>query len=328
MTPAAAAALPRRLLSWYRRRRRDLPWRRAVTPYRTWISEIMLQQTTVAAASPRFEKFIKRFPDAAALARAPESAVLKAWAGLGYYSRARNLKRAAGEIVARHGGLFPDDYAQALALPGIGRYTAGAILSIAYGRPLPVLDGNVIRVLSRLSALETPVERSTPLLWKLAGDLVPYRAPGDWNQALMELGATVCLPAAPRCGECPLAGACRARRRGIQESLPRTAARRRPVAVRWTCLWIERSGRVLLWRRGGDEALLKGLWGLPESRRLRARPGRLLRKARHAVTHHRLEVEVRQAKLDAPAPAQARWISKSRLGDYLVSSLWNKCLPS
>ncbi len=327
MTPAEAGALRRPLLRWYRRFARDLPWRRTASPYRTWISEIMLQQTTVAAVLPRYESFLKRFPDAASLARAPERSVLKHWAGLGYYSRARNLRRAAQEITARHGGRFPDSYEEALALPGIGRYTAGAILSIAYGRRLPVLDGNVIRVFSRLFAVETPVQRSGPLLWKIASELVPAASPGDWNQALMELGATVCLPSFPLCESCPLAGACRARRKGLQESLPRGAARKAPVKVRWTCLWIEKEGKVLLWRRGAEEPLLRGFWGLPESRRLQSRPGRLLRKASHSITHHRLGVEVRESALHGPPPPQARWVPKNRLGDYLVSSLWEKCLP-
>ena len=324
MTGAEAGALRRALLRWYRRNRRDLPWRRTASPYRTWISEIMLQQTTVAAVVPRYEAFLKRFPDAASLARARSAPCLH-WAVSAIIPGAQFARPR--RVVARHGGEFPGSYEEALALPGIGRYTAGAILSIAFGRRLPVVDGNVIRVFSRIFAVETPVERSAPLLWKLASELVPGVRPGDWNQALMELGATVCLPASPSCGTCPVAGLCRARNRGIQESLPKSASRKAAVKVRWTCLWIEKNGKVLLWRRGADEALLRDLWGLPESRRLAAAPGRLLGKATHSITHHRLGVEVRESVLKGPPPPQARWVPKNRLGDYLVSSLWEKCLP-
>ena len=198
------------LLRWYRRVRRDMPWRREVSPYRTWISEIMLQQTTVAAVTPKYEAFLKAFPDVRALARAPEDAVLKRWAGLGYYSRARNLRRAAREIVEKHGGQFPSNFDDVLALPGVGRYTAGAILSIAFSQPHPVVDGNVIRVYARLFGLRGRAKDPAFVkeIWARAAPLVPKSAPGDWNQALMELGATVCTPESPSCGACPVAKDC------------------------------------------------------------------------------------------------------------------------
>ncbi|MBI3565439.1 MAG: A/G-specific adenine glycosylase, partial [Elusimicrobia bacterium] len=251
------------LLSWYRRHRRDMPWRREVTPYRTWVSEIMLQQTTVAAVAPKFEAFVRRFPDAAALAAADEDAVLGAWAGLGYYARARNLHRAAKEIAAA-GGAFPSDLDGALALPGVGRYTAGAILSIAFGRPLPVVDGNVIRVFSRLFGLRGRAKDPAfaAVIWRKAEALVPKDHPGDWNQALMELGATACAPESPDCAACPVARWCVARKKGLQDELPTPEPRRAPTPVRWTCLWVERGGKVLLWKRSAEERLLKGLWGL------------------------------------------------------------------
>lgn len=324
-------AFPRAaLLAWYRRRRRDLPWRENRDPYRVWVSEIMLQQTTVAAVLPRYEAFLRLFPTIAALARAPESAVLAAWAGLGYYSRARNLREAARRVVAERGGRFPSDYDGILALPGIGRYTAGAIGSIAFGRPWPLVDGNVIRVFARWFGL--PGNAKEPALakecWARAERLVPAKDPGDWNQALMELGATVCLPEDPSCGACPIASTCAARRTGRQAELPAPAARRAPVPVKWTFLWIERDGKVLLWKRGPEERLLKNLWGLPEAGRVPAQAGRALARASHTITHHALSVTLRSAVLASgrPLPPEAAWTPRARLKERLVSSLWTKLL--
>jgi A/G-specific adenine glycosylase len=318
------AAYHRPLLAWYDRRKRDLPWRRAVSPYRTWISEIMLQQTTVAAVIPYYERFLERFPDAAALARAGEDQVLALWAGLGYYSRARNLHRAAKEIVEKHGGEFPSRFDEILDLPGIGRYTAGAIASIAFGQPAPLVDGNVARVFSRLFALRAPKPDEH---WALAETLVSTSRPGDWNQALMELGATVCAPENPACGACPLASLCKARKAGLQDEIPAPAPRKKPVPVAWTCLWIERNGEVLLWKRSQDERFLKGQWGLPEARHLACEPGRALATARHTITHHALTVSVREAKAPRKVPPPAAWVGREKLGDYLISSLWKKCRP-
>lgn len=320
------------LLRWYRRVRRDLPWRRDADPYRVWISEIMLQQTTVAAVVPFYERFLRRFPTVAALAAAPEEDVLKHWAGLGYYARARNLRRAAQEIIARHGGVFPSDYDAVLALPGIGRYTAGAVGSIAFGRPWPLVDGNVARVFSRLFALKGRAKDPAFLksLWPRAEALVYAAAPGDWNQALMELGATVCTPDSPSCGACPLAARCAAFAQGLQDRLPLPEKPREPVPVRWDCLWIEEKGRVLLWKRGENDRLLKNLWGLPESGRVPARPGRRLAAATHSITHHALTVDLREARLapDAALPPAAAWVPRPKLKDYLVSSLWLKLLSA
>lgn len=319
------------LLRWYRRRRRDLPWRRQVSPYRTWVSEIMLQQTTVAAVAPKYEAFLRRFPDVAALAAATEEEVLAAWAGLGYYSRARNLRQAAVAIMTRHGGRFPTDFDSVLALPGIGRYTAGAILSIAYGKPYPVVDGNVIRVFSRLFGLRGRAKDAAfaARIWERAGKLVPKQSPGDWNQALMELGATVCTPESPSCGACPVSKDCVAFQKQLQDTLPLPEKRRAPEAVRWSCLWIERDGQVLLWKRSARERLLKNLWGLPEAARVPAKPGRLLARTAHTITHHALNVELRAGALAAGAalPAQAEWTPRARLQERLVSSLWLKLLP-
>ena len=329
MTPAA---LRRSLLRWYRAEKREMPWRRDPTPYRVWVSEIMLQQTTVAAVTPKYEAFIARFPDVASLAAAAEDEVLERWAGLGYYSRARNLRKAALEVVAKHGGVFPSGYDEVLALPGVGRYTAGAILSIAFGKPYPLVDGNVIRVFSRLFGRSGRAKDPAfaAAMWPLAQSLVPKTAPGDWNQALMELGATVCTPDSPSCGACPVSAGCVAFAKGLQDRLPLPEPRRAPVPVRWTCLWIEDRGRLLLWRRSEKERLLKNLWGLPEAGRVAAREGRRLGAASHSITHHALEVELREAALtDGRAlPPEAKWVRAADARQYLVSSLWLKLLKT
>ncbi|MCL6481253.1 MAG: A/G-specific adenine glycosylase [Firmicutes bacterium] len=258
----------RRLLAWFRRRRRNLPWRSTRDPYRIWISEIMLQQTRVAAALPYYRRFLQRFPSVQALARAPLEAVLRAWSGLGYYNRARNLHRAAKELLRRHNGKFPRDPGSAQALPGVGRYTAAAVLSIAYGAPLAVLDGNVVRVLARLGAVRG--ELRAPARWRrleqAAQELLAPDAPGVWNQAMMELGAMVCTPRTPRCGECPLADWCRARQLGQVERFP--AKRRRPSQRKVTlavAVVVDPHGRTLLLRPEHPQAcrFFAGLWQFP-----------------------------------------------------------------
>ncbi len=221
------------LLRWFRACRRDLPWRKNHDSYRVWISEIMLQQTRVAAVIPYYEKFLAHFPDIKSLANAPQEDVLRLWSGLGYYSRARNLQNAAQQIVAKHGGEFPRQLEEVLALAGIGEYTAAAILSIAFGEKLAVLDGNVARVISRLEALRGDLRE--PKRWRnlqMAADhLLACHSAGDWNQAMMELGATVCTPRAPQCILCPLAQFCEARKLGITELLPEKRTKRAAVTV-------------------------------------------------------------------------------------------------
>jgi A/G-specific adenine glycosylase len=221
----------KKLLAWFRQYQRDLPWRRTKDPYRVWLSEIMLQQTRVAAVIPYYERFVARFPDLRSLATAPQEEVLRFWSGLGYYSRARNLQRAAQEIAARHGGVFPRAHTDVLALSGIGDYTAAAILSIAYGAKHAVLDGNVARVLARLFAIKGDLREGSrwQKLQQVAEALLDRKSPGDWNQAMMELGAMVCTPRSPRCLVCPVAQFCRARKLGIAETLP--ARRRKPATV-------------------------------------------------------------------------------------------------
>lgn len=272
--PRDLAQFQRALLRWYRRNQRALPWRLPAVAgatrhaYRIWIAEIMLQQTRVAAVLPYYHRFLDKFPDVASLARASQLEVLRFWSGLGYYSRARNLHAAAREIVARHGGEFPRTPEAALALPGIGRYTAAAVLSISYDVPVAVLDGNVARVLARIFAIRGDLR--APRRWRrltsLADHILAPFAPGDWNQALMELGETNCTPQNPRCAECPIARHCRARARGLTGKIP--APRRKPAAVHVriaAAILLDRRGRTLVIRDPGahDEVLFSRMWQFP-----------------------------------------------------------------
>ena len=243
-----ATALRRAVLQWYRRNARALPWRRTRDPYRVWVSEVMLQQTQVATAQPYYERFVARFPTVRALARAPIDGVLAAWSGLGYYRRARHLHEAAGIVVREHAGAVPSEPRAFGALPGVGRYTVGAVLSIGFGVPLPVLDGNVARVLARIAAKPWSVRRpaDAKVLWEMAGALLDPRSPGDWNQALMELGATVCTPRAPRCNACPARRSCRAHAAGREEDYPPVPPRRASVRLARAVVRVERAGRVLM----------------------------------------------------------------------------------
>jgi A/G-specific adenine glycosylase len=243
------ATFRKHLLGWFREFQRDLPWRRTTDPYRIWLSEIMLQQTRVAAAIPYYERFLQRFPDVHALAAAPQEEVLRLWSGLGYYNRARNLQKAAQQIVAKHRGFFPTRLDDALALPGIGNYTAAAILSIAFGEKLAVLDGNVARVLARLGAIHGDLRESQRWqeLQKRADRLLEPKSPGDWNQTMMELGATLCAPKSPQCLLCPVAQFCEGRRLGIAESLPEKRKKRATVRVTLAAaVFVDAKGQTLL----------------------------------------------------------------------------------
>jgi A/G-specific adenine glycosylase len=259
----------RKLVLWQRQHgRHGLPWQGTRDPYRVWLSEIMLQQTQVAAVIPYYERFLARFPDFKSLARAREESVLKLWSGLGYYSRARNLHRAAQKVVAEHDSQFPGTLEEALALPGIGRYTAAAVLSIAYDVPLAVLDGNVARVLARLDAVRGDLR--VPDAWKRLGErahtLLAPRAAGDWNQAVMELGEVVCTPQSPHCDECPIAAHCRAKRLDLVDEIP--APRKKPAQVRQriaAAILRDPAGRTLLVADPGahDEVLFSRMWQFP-----------------------------------------------------------------
>ncbi len=252
------------LLEWYRANQREMPWRNTRDPYAIWISEAMLQQTRVETVIPYWERFLARFPDVHALATADSDDVLGAWAGLGYYSRARNLQAAARQIDEVHGGRLPDDAETLQTLPGIGRYTAGAIASIAFDRPEPVLDGNVKRVLARLLGIREDIGQPAVVerLWKEAGAIVQGPRPGDLNQALMELGATLCTPRAPRCGSCPVSQSCDAWAQGDAESLPIKARKKAARKIEAVAALILRGGKALAVRRP-SRGLLGGLWDLP-----------------------------------------------------------------
>jgi A/G-specific adenine glycosylase len=267
-SPAARRNFQQRLLAWFRTHQRDLPWRRSRDPYRIWVAEVMLQQTRVAAVRPYYRRFLRRFPRVESLARAPQDEALKLWSGLGYYSRARNLHRAAKEIVARHGAEFPRELGAALRLPGIGRYTAAAVLSIAYDVPLAVLDGNVARVLARLGAVRGDLR--APRRWEslaaAAQQLLASEAPGDWNQALMELGETICAPQTPRCHACPVSCACRAYAQGVVDQIPAPRRKRAAVQVKIAAaILLDPRGRTLLVEDPGahDDVLFSRLWQFP-----------------------------------------------------------------
>ena len=268
VTRGVRVKIQRGLLAWFRSQGRDLPWRANRDPYRIWVAEIMLQQTRVAAVLPYYPRFLEAFPSVEALAKARPRRVLQLWAGLGYYSRARNLHQAAREVVKRHGGVFPRTHEAALELPGIGRYTAAAILSIAYGVPLAAVDGNVARVLARLSGVRGDLRE--PRRWRqlarAAQEILVVDVPGDWNQALMELGEVVCTPQIPRCGACPVSRWCIAHRRGLAHKIPAARRKRTSVNIRIAAAVLcDPDGRTLLIRDPGahDDVLFSRMWQFP-----------------------------------------------------------------
>jgi A/G-specific adenine glycosylase len=264
-------SLSAQLLAWYDRHARVMPWRvspldRAAgvrpDPYRVWLSEVMLQQTTVAAVKDYFHRFTARWPNVAALAAAPDTEVMGEWAGLGYYARARNLLKCARAVVTDCGGKFPTSREGLLTLPGIGPYTASAIAAIAYDEPATVVDGNVERVVSRLFLVETPLPGAKPELTALAGRLTPEERPGDYAQAIMDLGATICTPRSPACGICPWSHACAARAEGVQADLPRKSPKPGKPTRRGT-LWLGHQDGAILLERRPDKGLLGGMLGFP-----------------------------------------------------------------
>jgi A/G-specific adenine glycosylase len=310
--------------AWFDASARDLPWRRHRTPYAVWVSEVMLQQTRVETVVPYYERFLRRFPDVGALAAAHLDDVLHLWSGLGYYRRARQLHAAAREVTERYGGAFPREAILLRALPGVGAYTAGAIASLAYGAREPLVDGNVARVLARVEGIEEPIKSPGAVkhLWALAGLLVPEDRPGRFNEALMELGATVCLPRGPRCEACPLASFCRAHAAGREALLPVLAAKRAVPEVRAVAaVLFDARGRVLFARRQED-GLFGGLWeppmvegfaSLPPARRAFAAMGVPLGRARmmeagrvlRVLSHRRMVVTVLVGEGRARGPMRA-----------------------
>lgn len=349
----------KQLREWFRQFRRDLPWRRTKDPYRIWLSEIMLQQTRVAAVIPYYERFLERFPDVRALAEAPREEVLRLWSGLGYYSRARNLQSAAQEIIAKHGGIFPKNAEEILALPGIGAYTAAAILSIAFDEKHAVLDGNVARVIARLDAVRGDLREAErwQSLQKNADALLAADSPGDWNQAMMELGATLCTPKSPQCVLCPVAKFCEGRKLGIAEELPEKRKKRATVDVTLAAVvFLDARGHTLLLppprpsqkiaEAGDVPTLVSRMWHFPTvavvkdtltelrkfltsllpaaSQRL---PLRLepLRKVRHAVTYRAVTVysfRINVKKLPKIAGAKSPLIGQ--LSTLPISNLTRK----
>jgi A/G-specific adenine glycosylase len=317
------------LLAWYRKARRDLPWRRTRDPYRIWVSEIMLQQTRAQAVIPYYQRFLERYPTLEALAAAREEEVLAIWSGLGYYSRARNLVAAARLVAAA--GRFPEEMAALRALPGIGAYTAAAIASIAFGRPHAVVDGNVLRVVARVlndaSDIGAPATRrrfgETAQAWLVRRD------PGGFNQALMELGATVCLPRNPLCSACPIAGGCQAKHAATAAQLPVKLRRVEPVEVRETLLVVERAGRVLLRRREASVSRMAGFWDLPSPGQLTgARVGAVVGEFRHSITHHRYRITVARAEAKKPPLARGTfaWMDPRQLENVPLSTTARKAL--
>jgi A/G-specific adenine glycosylase len=303
-----------RLLEWFDQHKRDLPWRRDRDPYRVWLSEIMLQQTRVAAVTDHYERFLRRFPSIEKLASAREATVLAAWSGLGYYRRARMLHAAAKKIVKEHGGKFPGKAEDLLALPGIGRYTASAIASIAFDEPVAVVDGNVERVLQRVRGKNLAGEN----LWRAAGDLLSRQRPGDFNQAMMELGATVCLPRQPQCLLCPVSDLC-ATRGELQRPGKGTRRTKREIHYALAC----RNGSIFLVQRPKTSTLMPNMWELPETVGANGTNATWL-TLRHSITVTAYLVRV----LRSPAPKglEGRWVRKSRVATLPLTGLARKIL--
>ncbi len=317
------------LAGWYAQGHRDLPWRRTTDPYRIWVSEIMLQQTRAAAVIPYYHRFLERFPTVETLAEAAETDVLALWSGLGYYSRARNLLRAARRIAAR--GAFPRQYDELRQLPGVGDYTAAAVASIAFAEPRAVLDGNVLRVVARMEndAGDIVSLKTRERFRAVAEGWLDRRHPGEFNQALMELGATVCLPRRPLCPQCPLRGECRALQSGTVEQLPVKLGHVQPARIEAVLLLLRRGHRVLLRQRAATERRMAGFWDLPAPEHLPGiRPGADLGRFRHTITHHRYTFTVKAAPPPKRLPASSlfRWLEPREAGGIPLSTTARKAL--
>jgi A/G-specific adenine glycosylase len=337
----------RRLLAWYDGARRRLPWRaepgETADPYRVWLSEIMLQQTTVPAAIPYFRRFVRCWPDVASLAAAPLDAVLAEWQGLGYYARARNLHRAAKTVANDLGGRFPETEEGLRRLPGVGPYTAAAIAAIAFGRKAAAVDANAERVLARLFAVREPLPEAKERLRELARGLVPQQRSGDFAQAMMDLGAGICTPRAPRCGLCPLSHRCLAHGQGIAERLPARRAKAPRPTRHGVAFYLERPDGALWLRRRPERGLLGGMIEVPSSpwrahafdaaearaaaplgARWRALPGQV----RHTFTHFHLELTVLAARVGAERAAglPGIWAGLDRLGELALPTVMKKVI--
>jgi A/G-specific adenine glycosylase len=337
-----------RLLVWYGQAGRDLPWRHSSDPYSVWLSEIMLQQTGVVAVIPYYQRFLARFPDVAALAAAPVDDIIALWAGLGYYSRARNLHTAARLIVQEYGGVFPADLDRLTSLPGVGRSTAGAILSIAFARKAPILDGNVRRVLARLFALEeNPRSREAEKrLWVWAEALTPEDNPHDYAQAIMDLGATLCVPRRPACMRCPLEDLCQARQQGREGELPVPQTKKKVPEVMQVALLVDRDNRFLV-RKRPLAGMLGGLWEFPGASvpagsapeeaaavfwRESGGEGELefIGGITHAYSHFRLDLRLYRGKSTGPARVgeeESLWLTMDELTGWPLHGAHKKALP-
>lgn len=330
------------LLGWYDRNKRDLPWRRSKDPYAIFVSEMMLQQTQVKTVIPYYERFLKELPDWKSLAKAKEEKVLKLWEGLGYYRRARNLQAAARKIAGDLAGRLPDTLEEILEIPGVGPYSAGAVLSIAFQKSHPVVDGNVIRVFSRLFLLRGNLKTGEghKKVWELAENLISPRRPGDFNQAVMELGATVCLPDNPQCLLCPLISHCQAAQKGLQNELPEMPKATPTVEVPMAALYVGQKGKVLVKKRSKNEKWLKGLWEFPSAQgktfeealqklenELKVKADRqAVQEVKHQITHHKVRLRLFQA---VPAKSirlskELKWVSLGELVKLPFASAQNK----
>ena len=348
--PFDPAEIPRHLLAWYGREGRDLPWRQTRDPYLIWVSEIMLQQTTVAAVIPYYERFLQRFPTVESLAAASLDDVIAVWAGLGYYSRARNLHKTACKVVAASKGVFPNTLDELVALPGIGRSTAGAILAIAFDQPAPILDGNVRRVLVRLFAWQDDPRSSKAekQLWEWAEQLTPDDAAHDYAQAIMDLGATVCVPRQPLCEKCPLSELCQAYAQGLAEVLP-VKKKKSALPVRRQVAVVVVSGDKFLLKQRPVDGFLGGLWEFPvadcpENHDAEDVASSLLHDLQlkgkltglvdvsHVYSHFKLELEVFMAQAD-PTPvvaeqAQRQWVPEEDVASFALHGAHKKILPA
>lgn len=336
------------VLAWYDRHRRALPWRAASgepsDPYAVWLSEIMLQQTTVAAVKPYFAAFLKRWPDVGSLAAAPLDEVMRQWAGLGYYSRARNLHACAQAIVERFGGRFPDNEAALRALPGLGPYTAAAIAAIAFGRRAVVVDGNVERVVARLFAIETPMPAAKPLIRERAAEITPEHRAGDYAQAMMDLGATICTPKQPACAICPLSVPCEGRATGEPARFPVKAPKTVRPRRRGAAFYVRRDDGAVLVRTRPQKGLLGGMTEIPgtpwsadfiegsalDLAPLTARYRRLSGSVEHVFTHFALQlfIYVGEVETGRAAPDGCRWAPAERLDEEALPSLMRKVIES
>ncbi|MFW6358845.1 MAG: A/G-specific adenine glycosylase [Chroococcales cyanobacterium] len=347
-----AIALRRSLLSWYVQQGRDLPWRQTRDPYRIWISEIMLQQTQVKTVIPYYERWLAEFPTVEALAIAELQSVLKCWEGLGYYARARNLHKAAQQIVSQHNSIFPNTLEEAIALPGIGRTTAGGILSSASNLPVSILDGNVKRVLARLVALPTPPAKAINLMWQLSDRLLDPDSPRDFNQAIMDLGATLCTRSHPNCQECPWRDFCQAYSKGIQNQLPmREQSSPIPHKVIGVAVIWNEQGQILIDRRPA-KGLLGGLWEFPggkveeneaiadcikreilEELDIEIEVGKHLITVDHAYTHFRVSLVVHHCRYLGGEPKaigcdEIRWVTLEEIDQFPFPKANNKIIAA